>query len=655
MSPSSVGQSPSRTNPFKPLSPIRVTSLACRMDVPAGPVLPGPNDERSRSPWRRKYGLRMVASISQLADNVLTMRSFHDVSRRDHFDRGPGTPDVILNQAQRPGSSFQGSSLLRGMSIPKEVSGRQESQSQYPSSSLPSFSPNGHCISGESHCMPANEVQGVQLVMPSARRASAMILNDSSPPLSPVNDGRPQCISGSMTNHMTSPISSPEATLRTHNGINQPFSPFFFDEGVARGAMADTNVKAKKHDHSWADFWPTLSTRPSPPSSLDSNAPSLTWSLSSHEDESTEPCTLHVATQPKFQFGLGILGRAFTSSAQERADIDPSSQSITWEKIAPHAAKVVLLGITFLLATFMLGLAMSTLPLHMPTHLAQLTLSEIRDMCQNLRDYAASSNGAMIHVFLVLTLFFCWKQAFCVPGSLITNIIYGAMYGSYAGSLFASIFTAVGGIMCYFLAAPFADVVTLLPSLSKPLHSMRLALHKVHQQEGPTSLDGGVSHVSRGSQSGGDLWSYLLFLRLLPIVPYGMMNISCGVLGVPLLPYAITLGIGSVPWNFCTAQVGELLQDVATAIQESARVSAANSPDGLAAPSSKEASLLASGTLSVLLEHLWTWDMIIKLLLLSVASTLPIVLQRFFGSRKTHSSDDENIQIEEDSPDYEMR
>mgnify|MGYP007124514494 FL=1 len=151
--------------------------------------------------------------------------------------------------------------------------------------------------------MPANEVQGVQLVMPSARRASAMILNDSSPPLSPVNDGRPRCNSGSMANHMTSPISSPEAALRTHNGTNQPFSPFFFDEGVARGAMADTNVKAKKHDHSWADFWPTLSTRPSPPSSLDSNAPSLTWSLSSHEDENTEPCALHVARQPKFQFG----------------------------------------------------------------------------------------------------------------------------------------------------------------------------------------------------------------------------------------------------------------------------------------------------------------------------------------------------------------
>ena len=91
------------------------------MDAARGPVLPGPNDGRSRSPWKRMYGRHMVASINQLADSALTMRSFSDISRTDDFDRGPGTPDVILHYGRRPGSRPRSSSLLSGKSTPPDV------------------------------------------------------------------------------------------------------------------------------------------------------------------------------------------------------------------------------------------------------------------------------------------------------------------------------------------------------------------------------------------------------------------------------------------------------------------------------------------------------------------------------------------------------
>ena len=96
------------------------TTLA-NMDAARGPVLPGPNDGRSRSPWKRMYGRHMVASINQLADSALTMRSFSDISRTDVFDRGPGTPDVILHYGRRPGSRPRSSSLLSGKSTPPDV------------------------------------------------------------------------------------------------------------------------------------------------------------------------------------------------------------------------------------------------------------------------------------------------------------------------------------------------------------------------------------------------------------------------------------------------------------------------------------------------------------------------------------------------------
>lgn len=553
----------------------------------------------------------MVASINQLADSALTMRSFSDISRTDDFDRGPGTPDVILHYGRRPGSRPRSSSLLSGKSTPPDVPMIRSDTPYQSRQETISFKP----VAAEN----TNETgENLHLVMPSARRASGMILNDCSPPLSPVNGERPHKSSGAIQ----------ECTR---------FPPFYSQDqsGTPQQQLVDFNraeAGDTKNEMPWPDLWSASRPRlPSPPSSLDSVAPSLSWSLSSRDEEGISPNVESKSLIPNL--GINWLWNFLSPSrvSQARADIDPYSRSFSWEMLAPHALKVALLGLLFLGATFVLGLCLSTLPLHFPTHLTSLTLSEMRDMCQSLRTYASSSYGAMVHVFLVLTTFFVWKQAFCVPGSLITNIVYGAMYGAYAGALFASIFTAVGGVLCYLLAAPFADVVTIFPKLSRPLQSMRVALQKVSSNH-----ESVVTSDDRKQKN--NLWTYLLFLRLLPIVPYGMMNIACGVLAVPLLPFAVTMAIGSIPWNFCTAQVGDILQDVATAIQQSTAASTMQA-GATVASSSGGSSMLASGTLTILFERIWTWDMMIKLVLLSVASALPLFLQRYFDSRKVHDED----------------
>lgn len=541
------------------------------MDAPCGSVLPGPNDERARSPWKRLNGRGMVASIIQLADNAMTMRALPRNEHKDAIDRGPGTPDVVLHYGRRPGS-------------------RARSTSTEAASSANVLPPPPPLVQPPADAGPSRLHHDAQLVMPSARRASAMILNDSSPPLSPVNNGRPRNDSGA--------------------------SHYSFFSANDAGRFAELKSEGRHHDVSWADWWGAMRPQPSPPSSLDSAAPSLTWSMSSRDED-----TMAEHNEPGLRPKRSVDRILRPFATRERADIDP--HEFSWSKLAPHAVKVILLACLFLVATLVLGVCLSTLPLRFPAHLTQLTLTEMRDMCQALRTYAASSHPATVHVFFVLTTFFVWKQAFCVPGSLITNIIYGAMYGAYAGAFFASIFTAVGGVLCYLMAAPFADVVVLFPKLSKPLHSMRVALQNVHTDGAPKK---------------NQLWTYLLFLRLLPIVPYGMMNIACGVLGVPLVPFALTMAVGSVPWNFCTAQIGDLLQDVATAIQESVAHQAAQAGANVGA-SSAETSVLASSTLTILMERIWTWDMMIKLVLLSIASALPIVLQRYFGKRK-HAEED---------------
>ena len=103
------------------------------------------------------------------------------------------------------------------------------------------------------------------------------------------------------------------------------------------------------------------------------------------------------------------------------------------------------------------------------------------------------------------------------------------------------------------------------------------------------------------------------------------------------------MGIGSMPWNFCTAQIGDILQDVVSAIQKSASMAASTQGEANRLEAG-QANVLASGALTALVDRLWTADMIVKLVLLSVASALPIVLQRFWGHRR-----DSDVVIEEDA------
>ena len=552
----------------------------------------------------------MFASISQLADNVVTMRSFSDISRTDLFDRGPGTPDVVLHQARRPGSGARSSSNVGGKSTPPIVPIPLE---HTPVSSSPS-SHSSPLSFDDHHSHWRNKSFPTHLVMPSARRASTMVLNDQSPPLSPSNGNELDPLSCGIANgpYECSPIPSIS----------------FDGEGIY---PSNSILRSEPHSpESKLSVIKPPAGQSSPPSSLESYAPSLTWSIQSSDSDFSPQMTLHGPRQSDMSLSSRIYQKLFSSTTTtvERADIDPSIRGWSWSLLWPHMSKLLLLGLTFLIATGLLGLCLSTLPLHLPKHLAQLTLSEIRDICESLQVYSHSSLLAMVHVFFVLSVFFTWKQAFCVPGSLIMNIVFGAMYGSYAGCFHASLLTAFGGALCYALASPFSDVVALFPRIARPLYSMSKALQAMNA---PRTTEG-AEHAS-SIRLDKDLWTSLLTLRLLPIVPYGMMNIACGVLSVPIIPYVVTLGVGSIPWNFCTTQIGELLLGVVTAIQASA-AEAAEVNGSTVTSASGQASVLASGAMTILLQHVWTFDMMIKLTLLSIASFLPILLQRFFGFKK---------------------
>ena len=273
---------------------------------------------------------------------------------------------------------------------------------------------------------------------------------------------------------------------------------------------------------------------------------------------------------------------------------------------------------------------LSTLPLKMPTHgLTELTITELREMAYSLKDYSESTSRAGWHTWLALMVFFTWKQAFSVPGSLIMNVVLGALYGTYRATFYTSILTGIGGAFCYLLARPMGPLVKSLPGLNKGLSMMRNALSKT------TSSNG----------SNADLWSYLLLLRLAPIVPWGLMNVFCGILHVPLWPFYATLTFGSIPWNFVTCQIGDILQGIIAVLPQ---VAAQLTVDGAPAASPGEAHTEMTG-LAVIGAKIWSTEMMFKLFLLSTVSLVPVILGRYLKRAEKAPLDENNVADTEES------
>ncbi|WFD00127.1 hypothetical protein MYAM1_002873 [Malassezia yamatoensis] len=617
-----------------------------------------PNFARDLAALRetRRANSRQLRSVSE---NSADQRTDSDddaagLDRRQVLQHKPGTPDVVL-----------GSSLPESNADAHSASGPSTPASRL--SGIKTFLSRNHSHTrAKSSAMPNRSnlrfPKLPKLVMPTARRASMTMLDQDvasvsslSPVVEPSNDIAEDCI----------PRETSKTTSHPRPVYVAPRHVWSTAQASADAASIDLPTRSSSVE-AWTPSsletlpYPVLNDRHSPTGSF-SSVPSFSWSLNESENS--------VLAQPAnslpsyVRLALEACARSLrwkrASTQSQRADIVTTPTHSTLRIWLPHLWKVGLLLLVFVIATTILGISLRTLPLHMPTHLAQLSLVEVRDICTSLQHYSRSSSQAMWHVWVVLSVFFLWKQAFCIPGSLITNIVFGAMYGSYVGALWIGLLTSIGGMGCYLLAMPFGAVVDSVPGVSKALHSMRQAL-TTSQPSASSWNDAQASHsaLSRSSARHShsnrrsmrqDLWTYLLFLRLLPIVPYSMMNIACGILRVPLAPYAITLGVGSMPWNFCTAQLGEILQDVVAAIQEeqtnraSSNAMAASMLDTNTAAMNGPSSFLASGMLSVLLHRIWTVDMMIKLVLLSAVSMLPIVLHRYFA--KNHSNTQDQYQL----------
>lgn len=159
-----------------------------------------------------------------------------------------------------------------------------------------------------------------------------------------------------------------------------------------------------------------------------------------------------------------------------------------------------------------------------------LTLSSLKANRASLEALRAA------HAFLfsaVFVLIYIVQTAFSLPGAAILSLAAGAIFGVLQGTLFVVSGATVGAVLAFLVSRSLLrDWVV-------------------------KTFGGRMEGIDRGLRESG--LSYLLFLRLVPAFPFFLVNLACGVTGLPLRTYALGTLFGIMPGSLVFVNAGASL------------------------------------------------------------------------------------------------
>lgn len=136
---------------------------------------------------------------------------------------------------------------------------------------------------------------------------------------------------------------------------------------------------------------------------------------------------------------------------------------------------------------------------------------------------------ALLIGFLIYTV----STALSLPGGLILSLAVGLVFGRWAGTVLI-VFAATLGATLVFLAARY-----LFANLARK------------------KIGGLAQKINVGFTK--DAFNYLLFLRLVPLFPFWLVNLAPAFTNVSLKTYVSATAIGILPGTFVFANLGQNL------------------------------------------------------------------------------------------------
>jgi len=159
-----------------------------------------------------------------------------------------------------------------------------------------------------------------------------------------------------------------------------------------------------------------------------------------------------------------------------------------------------------------------------------------------LRDFIATHEMSALAAYMAL---YIAAVALSIPVGVFLTVTGGVLFGALLGGV-AAVVSATIGAICIFLIARSAIGEYLV------------------RRAGSVA-----ERLAEGFRA--DAFSYLLFLRLVPIFPFWMVNLVPALAGVRLATFAAATALGVIPATFVFAFVGAGLDSVIAAQQAAYR------------------------------------------------------------------------------------
>lgn len=162
-----------------------------------------------------------------------------------------------------------------------------------------------------------------------------------------------------------------------------------------------------------------------------------------------------------------------------------------------------------------------------------LTLASLKANRQALLDFYSAHRLLTVAVFMTIYIV---QTALSLPGAAILSLAAGAVFGSIMGTVYANIAATIG--------ATLAFLVT------------RYLLRDVVLSRFGAKLEG----INRELESRG--FNYLLFLRLVPLFPFFLINLAAGLTRLPLRTFFFGTMLGIIPGGFVYVNAGASLATI---------------------------------------------------------------------------------------------
>jgi len=162
-----------------------------------------------------------------------------------------------------------------------------------------------------------------------------------------------------------------------------------------------------------------------------------------------------------------------------------------------------------------------------------LTLESLKQNRDLLASLYSGHRAAFVAAFLAV---YVVQTALALPGAAILTLAAGAVFGAVMGTLYANIGATLGATLS-FLVARYLFRDTIQGKFGSRLAGMNRELE----------------HAGL---------SYLLFLRLVPVFPFFLINLAAGLTKMPLRTFFIGTMIGIIPGGFVYCNAGASLASI---------------------------------------------------------------------------------------------